>query len=150
MKINLGCGKDYWDGWINCDISKEIKADKYFDVRKGLPFRDDSSKQIQVGCILEQICSNDDFIFVMNELWRVLMSDGKLTGYVPNALHQNVVFLDPMDCRFFRPETFDYFNYEHNAWKQFGSHYGFKPWGVRSLSEADNGILHFEMTPHKA
>ncbi len=147
--INLGSGKDYRENWINCDISKGVNADRYFDVRRGMPFENDFADQIQAGCVLEQIESNDDFLFVMNELWRVLKSTGKLTGYVPNGLHPNVVWLDPMDARFFRKETFNYFDHRENAYKQFGKHYGFLPWEVVELNEADNGIIHFTMIPKK-
>ncbi|MFC1557498.1 hypothetical protein ACFL5L_05895 [candidate division KSB1 bacterium] len=33
MNVNLGCGGDYREGWINVDGSNKVKADRYFDIR---------------------------------------------------------------------------------------------------------------------
>jgi len=35
IKLNLGCGKDYKRGYINCDVSKEVGPDKVVDLDKG-------------------------------------------------------------------------------------------------------------------
>ena len=148
MKINLGCGNIYMEGYVNCDISKNVKADKYFDAREGLPFKDNEAEEIIVGCILEQICSNEDFIKVLNELWRVLESGGKLKGYVPNA-DFSCAFQDPMDCRRFNEQTWNYFNVDDNLYKEFGSNYGFKPWRDIDYKTNESGIMHFIMSPNK-
>ena len=29
MKLNLGCGNDYKEGYVNCDWTKKIKIDDY-------------------------------------------------------------------------------------------------------------------------
>lgn len=147
--LNLGCGRLYKEGYINCDISKEVKADYYFDITKGLDlFPDNSMLEVHTGCMLEQIGDNKDFIFVMNEIWRVLEKGGILVGYVPSA-DPKVMFLDPMDKRFFRLETFEYFDKDKHAWQEFGSVYGFKPWHDIKIMINESGILHFMMKPCK-
>lgn len=32
LKLNIGCGKDYRDGWLNVDINHKFKADIYEDI----------------------------------------------------------------------------------------------------------------------
>jgi len=147
-KINLGCGNIYREGWVNCDISRKVKADRYFDVRGGLPFLENSAGEVHCGCLLEQICSNEDFVRLMNEIWRVLSPDGRLTGYVPNANYP-CAFQDPMDCRHFNEDTFHYFEEGHNYYKEFGDHYNFKPWRDIHYATNESGILHFSMRPAK-
>jgi len=148
MKLNIGCGRLPQDGYKNIDISKEAAADEFYDVCEGIKEKDNSVEEVFSGCMLEQIESNKDFVFVMNEIWRVLKPNGMFAGYVPTP-HQNVIYQDPMDKRFFRMETFDYFDSDKHHWKEFGSIYGFKPWHSIELNLADNGILHFKMKPQK-
>lgn len=144
--LNLGCGRLYREGWINVDVSQEVKADYYLDVTKGLDiFPDNSMIEVHSGCMIEQISDNEDFKFVLNEIWRVLKPDGVFNGYVPTP-DPRVMFLDPMDKRFFRPETFDYFNVDKHSYQEFGKIYGFKPWRNIETEVNESGILHFKMT----
>ena len=34
MKLNLGCGKDYIDGWVNVDLYDDSKCDVVYDLEK--------------------------------------------------------------------------------------------------------------------
>ena len=147
--VNLGCGKLKKEGWLNIDISKEVNPDKVWDIRKGLPFLEDNScEEVHAGCVLEQICGNEDFIKVMNEIFRVLKPEGKLTGYVPNANYP-CAFQDPMDCRYFNNETWKYFDIKENHYQEFGKHYGFKPFTNITFSTNDSGIMFFQLQPYK-
>lgn len=38
MKLNLACGRDYMEGYINADISYDVGADIVFDMTKGIPY----------------------------------------------------------------------------------------------------------------
>ena len=45
VKLNLGCGTDYKKGWINIDNNSDDnieKLDLNWDLRKPLPFKDNS------------------------------------------------------------------------------------------------------------
>ena len=147
MKLNLGSGNLKKEGFLNIDISKECNPDRVLDITKGLPFEDNSCEEIHCGCVLEQICCNEKFIFVLNEIWRVLKPDGKLTGYVPST-DASVLFKDPMDCRFFQLDTFKYFTVDEHYYKEFGKNYGFKPW-KNINTKVQDGIIFFEMQPAK-
>lgn len=141
MKINLGCGRDYKDGWINTDVSRETKADYYFDVSKDVfPFEDNSADEIYCSGVLEQILENQGLIHAMNECHRVLKTGGKFTVIVPNAKYA-IASQDPMDVRKFTIPTFNYFIKDDRHYKLYGSVYGFKAWEMESMTENERGIL---------
>ena len=144
MKINIGCGLLPLTGYKNIDKSKEAHADEFYDpVHDGIQEEDNSCEEVNAGCMIEQINHNDLFINFFNEVWRVLEKGGKFTGYVPST-DPRVIFLDPMDRRFFQTGTFNYFVKGERSFEQFGKVYGFKPWESCMLAEVnDNGILHF-------
>ncbi|MCD6213740.1 MAG: methyltransferase domain-containing protein [Candidatus Desulfofervidus sp.] len=148
MKLHIGCGLNYLEGYKNIDVSCKVKADEYYDIRLGVKEEDNSVDEIFASCVLEQICSNDDFTRVMNEFWRVLKPTGTLRGHVPNA-SLAIAFRDPMDCRYFTEETFDYFTKGHRLYERYGKIYGLKPWRVTHCVTSDTGIIHFTMHPVK-
>lgn len=126
-KINIGCGKDKREGYINLDISPNVGADIVCDIEDGLPFRDNEAEEIICLDVLEQISTAKKFVFVMNELWRVTRLGGAVHIRVPNA-KDICAFQDPMDSRHFTEETFTYMQYGHQRHERYS--YGFKPWFV--------------------
>ena len=34
VRLHIGCGHDYLDGWVNIDQNKKVRADLYMDIRK--------------------------------------------------------------------------------------------------------------------
>ena len=148
-RVNLGCGRQYWKDWVNIDISKEIRADHHMDAGKeDLPFEDNEVDEVVCGCMLEQIHDNKEFIHVLNEVHRVLKKGGVFRGYVPST-QREVMFLDPMDYRFFQLESFEYFDVDKHAYREFGKVYGLKPWWQIKVKQTESGIIHFEMKPYK-
>jgi predicted SAM-dependent methyltransferase len=139
-KINLGCGRSYMAGWVNIDISKEVKAEHYLDIRKDkLPFKDGTVEEILVSGVFEQILLNEDLVFAVNECHRVLKDGGKMTVVVPNAKYV-IAFRDPFDCRRFTEDTWNYLDTKQEHYKLYGSVYGFKGWNVLSARTGGNGI----------
>ncbi len=159
MKLNIGCGRDYREGWINIDISHEVKADAYLDIRKDLLRSDKESvyetrdslvwdqaiSEIYISGVLEQILENEHLIHAMNECHRVLKPKGKMTVIVPNARFA-IAHQDPMDVRKFTKETFLYFLASDRHYKLYGSVYGFKGWSDIKIEENDRHILTITMT----
>ena len=129
--INIGCGSKPHPDATNIDRYSGKGVDIVCDVRQGLPFETDSIDEARADYFLEQILENEKFLFVMNEVWRVLKPEGLFLFKVPNAKYETA-FKDPFDCRYFTKETFDYFNSEHRRYEYYKG-YGFKPWKIESL-----------------
>lgn len=87
VKINLGCGKDYKDGWVNLDherVSSLWKVDIEYDLDKcRLPFANDSVDEVCMNHVLEHL--NCDLMDFFNDLWRVMKPDGVVRIRVPHA-----------------------------------------------------------------
>ena len=49
MKLNLGCGKDYIDGWINVDFYDDLNCDVTHDLEVfPWPWENDSVSEILI------------------------------------------------------------------------------------------------------
>ena len=146
MKLNLGCGRDYREGYVNIDISRDVRAEHYLDIRKDpLPFPDQSVKEIYISGVLEQIGSNDEFLFCMQELGRVLEPGGTMRVIVPNAAFA-IAHQDPMDVRKFTKPTFFYFLKGDRHHDLYGSVYGFPGFSAINIEENDRHILTVDLT----
>ena len=85
MKINLGCGYDKRDGYVNIDIRPEVEPDIIEDVSKLESIKDGSCEVIYASHILEHFSWRDtDKILA---LWlRKLKRGGLLYIKVPNLM----------------------------------------------------------------
>lgn len=70
MRLYLGCGLDYKEGWINVDNNKNVKADVYTDLEKKFPFKSNSADEIFTEGTIEHI-SKDKIYHFFDEMWRV-------------------------------------------------------------------------------
>ena len=82
MKLHLGCGKNKLDGYINCDISSEVKPDKIVNLEKRLPFKNNSVDEIYSSHSLEH-CSMNAVPAMLKDWNRVLKENGKIHVIVP-------------------------------------------------------------------
>ncbi len=70
--LNLGCGPYRVEGFINIDANpRQTQADLIRDVRKGLPFDDNSVDAITASHFLEHL-DFEEMLFVLEECYRVL------------------------------------------------------------------------------
>jgi len=106
MKLNLGCGKNKKEGYINCDISAEVNPDKIIDLEVKLPFESNSISKIYSRHTFEHI---EHFMQLMKELYRICKNNAEIEVIVPYFAHPGA-FQDPTHKRFFTLRTFDYFN----------------------------------------
>ena len=137
---------DFKPGYLNTDISKTAKADIIHDIRcEKLPVQDGEAEEVYASGILEQILDNEDLVFAMNEMWRVLKKGGMLRIVVPNAEH-SIAFQDPFDVRKFTPKTFQYFLEGAREYNLYGKVYGFKPFNSLNVNENERHILVVTMT----
>lgn len=69
-KLNIGCGYDKREGFLNIDKAKEVNPDMVVDIENGLPFPDNMFNEIYSEHCLEHI-TPDKWRFVLNEIARV-------------------------------------------------------------------------------
>ena len=81
-KLNLGCGIDYREGFVNVDFHSHIKIDVQHDLNVvPYPFKDEEFDFILASHVLEHL---DKPFVIMKELHRILKKDGKLHLKVPH------------------------------------------------------------------
>lgn len=79
--LNIGCGRKHLKGFINMDIVQPY--DKKLDVRKGLPYLDQTVDGIYSEHFLEHLTQVDGVSF-LRECRRVLKPDGKVRIAMPD------------------------------------------------------------------
>ena len=111
MRLNLGCGNDYQNGWVNIDISPMARCDVVADLSKGIPYADNTVDEVIAIHFLEHL---EDTIFIMNEIWRVCKNGALVHIEVPDQ-SSLMAFADPTHKRVFNRESFAYYcsNGEH-------------------------------------
>jgi len=104
--LNLGCGRKYLDGYINCDVVQTVKADKYFNLEEfPYPFEPNYADEVFLDNVLEHL---SDVPRVVNEIHRILKPGGMLRIIVPYA-KSDWALQDPTHKHFFTEKSMDYF-----------------------------------------
>lgn len=99
IKLNLGCGLDYQDGYINVDLypHPNAKVDAQYDVTN-LPYLDNTVDEIRAFHIIEHF----DFYqgqAVLKEWHRVLKPQGRLWLETPDFLNSCRAFVEHPEWR---------------------------------------------------
>lgn len=86
MKLIIGSGPGYQhiEGQIALDYIAAFNPDVVRDIRKGLPFDSDKFEEVEIFHVLEHIEPNEDFLFVIKEIYRVLKPGGIVAIAVPH------------------------------------------------------------------
>lgn len=83
MKLNLGCGPDYREGWVNVEVLESIKADVHHNLDKyPYPFKDNTFDEVLMSMVLEHV---KDPTQCLREVIRISKNGAKLTVIVPHA-----------------------------------------------------------------
>jgi len=105
--LNLGAGNDIKDGYINHDIVDLSGIDVVHNLNSyPWPWDDNSVDEIIAFDLLEHL---DDFILVMEELYRVMKPEGVLHIKVP-YWNSAFTYMDPTHKRGFHEKTFHFFD----------------------------------------
>lgn len=152
MKINLGSGNDYRNGWVNVDRGA-CKHDVDHDLFVfPWPFETSSVDEIWASHILEHF-SRDQFLPMVRELYRICKGGARIEAWVPYAGSDNF-WTDPTHQMPFTVRTFDFFD-DTKPLRENGLIYG---WGdVKFLVSIANKVdnppngpdVHFIMTVQK-
>lgn len=83
VKLHLGSGKNYKEGYINIDFDKNVEADMHIDLTKEIPFKDNMIEEIYMDNFLEHI-PRDRYFWFMDELYRICKDKAIIKIYVPH------------------------------------------------------------------
>jgi len=103
-KLNLGCGIVKLKGYINCDISPEVKPDKIVDLEKKLPFKTNSVDEIIVHHVIEHV---NNIIPLLKEFHRICKKGGVIDIRVPHYANASA-WSDLTHCHAFAYTSLDY------------------------------------------
>jgi len=85
LKLNLGCGYNKLEGYVNVDNDENCKPDVLADLEERLPFEDNSVDEIILNHVLEHLGQSTKVYFnVWKELYRVLKDGGLILITVPS------------------------------------------------------------------
>lgn len=104
QKLNLGCGFNKIDGFINVDYADECGPDQCVDLEQfPWPWEDNSVESINMSHTLEHLGRIPEvFLKIMCELYRVCAPEAKIEIVVPHHRHDNF-HSDPTHVRAITP-----------------------------------------------
>jgi len=131
LKLNLGCGFDKREGWLNADNFVECEPDQLLDIEATpWPFADNAFEHVLLKHVLEHVGAEFSvFKAVMRELYRVLAPDGLLEIYVPHV-RSDTFWADPTHVRAFTPFTFEMMSKRRN-----------RDWAARRVNATMLGLM---------
>ncbi len=125
MKLNLGCGFDKRDGWLNVDNFPECEPDQRLDIEQtpwDLP--SNAFEHVLLKHVLEHVGAEFSvFAAVLREIYRVTAPGGRVEIHVPHVRH-DTFWSDPTHVRAFTPLTFQMMSKAQNlTWMEARANY---------------------------
>jgi SAM-dependent methyltransferase len=115
MKLNLGCGYDRREGWLNVDAWAPCEPDQVLDIEVtpwDLP--SDAFEHVLLNHVLEHVGADFQvFAAILRELYRVTAPGGLVEIRVPHVRH-DTFWADPTHVRAFTPLTFHMLSQRQN------------------------------------
>ncbi len=122
VKLNLGCGKNKYPGYVNIDKETVFEPDLTIDLEQTpWDLADDCADMIVLNHVLEHLGRDPQvFLAIMKELYRVARDQCILIVNVPHPLHSDFR-TDPTHVRSIGPDTMMMFSKEAcDFWEQSG------------------------------
>lgn len=123
MKLNMGCGMNKCEGYVNVDMYPDGAPDVLWDLeRTPWPWESDSVSEILFNHSLEHIGADSRvFLKMMQELYRVCRPGAGIQINVPHPRHDNFIG-DPTHVRVVTPQMLTLFSRQANLeWKAKGA-----------------------------
>lgn len=118
MKLNIGCGHDLKEGWVNHDLADLPGVNIIHDLTKfPWPWRDGEFEEVSMKAVLEHL---PDTIKSLEELHRISKVDAKIHLVVPYWNSWEAI-TDPTHKVQFNEFTFEFF--DPNKWRCQKRHY---------------------------
>ena len=106
-RLNLGCGNEVLDGFVNVDIHGRPGIDVVHDLTKfPWPLPDNHFDEVRFQNVLEHL---PDTIRTIEEMWRVCAPNAAVDIRVP-YWNSRWAWMDPQHVRPFHECTFDFFD----------------------------------------
>ena len=133
LRLNIGCGRDIQDGWVNVDMAPLPGVDVVFNLetcrQERLPFDDSTVSEIRLFHVIEHI---QDAMGLMEELYRVARDGCVCTIRVPHGASDDA-WTDPTHVRPYFPGSFGYFSQPHYWRADYGYRGDWQPQQVQLL-----------------
>jgi predicted SAM-dependent methyltransferase len=115
MKLNMGCGYNKQEGYVNVDASPECQPDMVCDLESlPWPWPDDSVDEVLFNHSLEHLGQDTRvFLGMIKELYRVCKDQATITINAPHPRHNNFIN-DPTHVRVITTEMWGLFDREVN------------------------------------
>jgi len=93
VKLNIGCGALRLDGWVNIDLVG-LPVDIAWDIRRPLPFADNSVDVVFHEHVMEHVCGYDGYMMAKDS-YRILKPGGVLRIVMPDARKYIDSYINP-------------------------------------------------------
>ncbi|WP_146101987.1 class I SAM-dependent methyltransferase [Rhodopila globiformis] len=150
MKVNLGCGQNKLDGYINVDKYDSFAPEIVWDLESfPWPFENDSVDEIVMRHCLEHLgAAVETFLSIMKELYRICAPGARIFIAVPHPRSDGFAG-DPTHVRAISPPILSLFSKKNNhKWKELG--WPNTPLGVYTDVDFEIAEVDFALTPHWA
>lgn len=120
-KLNLGCGRVYYPGWINVDCEPILRTDLNYNLERiPWPWKTNSVSEVRMIHVLHQLGHSSEIFFgIMSELYRICRPEALVVIVVPHHRHE-LFFNDPYLTRPITVESLKTFSKAENENTRIG------------------------------